>query len=230
MSVSLKEAYLGGERNISVSRRSICRKCQATGAKNGEMKICPHCHGEGMSIKTIRTGMGIMRMQSQCEHCNGKGKYPKSKCPVCHGHKTVSDTKNFKVNVEKGVFDGHEIVFKGEGDSVPSALPGDVVFSVHVKKNKNFVRKGDDLHTKLKIEFKDALMGFNETIKHLDDRLVNLSKNGVSQPHEILKIQDEGMPKKDNPNEKGDLFVEIVFNLPKRINIKQKKLIREIYK
>lgn len=61
--VSLKEVYLGSEKNIVISRRSMCRHCQGTGAKGGQFKTCPHCGGQGMSIKTVRTGMGIMRMQ-----------------------------------------------------------------------------------------------------------------------------------------------------------------------
>lgn len=64
LSITLKEAFLGAERNIAISRKSLCRACHATGAKHGEFKVCPHCNGEGMTIQTIRTGMGIMRMQS----------------------------------------------------------------------------------------------------------------------------------------------------------------------
>ena len=85
LTVSLKEAYNGVEKNVAIVRKSLCSKCQGTGAKGGHFKTCPHCKGKGMTIETIRTGMGIMRMQSHCRHCGGKGKFPHSTCPVCRG-------------------------------------------------------------------------------------------------------------------------------------------------
>lgn len=48
--LSLKEVYLGVEKNVAITRKSLCRACQATGAKHGEFKICPHCKGQGMKI------------------------------------------------------------------------------------------------------------------------------------------------------------------------------------
>lgn len=121
-----------------------------------------------------------MRMQQTCEYCNGKGKFPKTKCPYCHGHKTVSENKSFNVQIEKGISDNHSITFKGEGDSVVNALPGDVEVTVRITPDANFERKGDDLYTKLNISFKEAILGFNKNIIHLDGRVINVSKAGTS--------------------------------------------------
>lgn len=85
-----------------------------------------------MSIKTIRTNMGMMRMQSTCDHCGGKGKFPKRICPKCRGKKSVHENKNFKVDIEKGVKDNEEIVFEGEGDAIETALPGDVIVKISI--------------------------------------------------------------------------------------------------
>ena len=71
--------------------------------------------------------MGMMRMQTTCDHCGGKGKFAKRVCPVCSGRKQIHENKNFKVQIEKGMKDGEEIIFEGEGDAVETALPGDVV-------------------------------------------------------------------------------------------------------
>lgn len=116
--------------------------------------------------------MGMMRMQTTCDHCGGKGKYPKSTCPVCRGRKFVTESKNFKVQIDRGIEDGHEIVFEGEGDAIQTALPGDVIISIRVAKNSKFERKGDDLYTKMNIDFEEALMGFDRNIGHLDGRLI----------------------------------------------------------
>ena len=112
--------------------------------------------------------MGMMRMQQTCEYCNGKGKFPKSKCPYCHGHKTVSENKSFNIVIEKGIEDFHEIKFEGEGDVHHNAIPGDVIVRIRVTKNPKFERKGDDLYAKLNISFKEAILGFNKNLIHLD--------------------------------------------------------------
>lgn len=38
------------------------------------------------------------------------------------------------------------------------------------------------------------------------------------------------MPKHENPTEKGNLYVKVNFKLPKKINLKQRKILREIFK
>ncbi len=152
------------EKNISVRRKSLCRHCRGTGAKDAKFKHCPVCRGEGHMIKNVRTQFGMMRMQTQCSKCGGQGKFAASVCTHCHGHKTVSESKNFTVKVNRGIENGKQIVFEGEGDVVETALPGDVIFKVNVKKDKNFRRDGNDLHTKLQITFKEAILGFEKEI------------------------------------------------------------------
>ncbi len=72
-------------------------------------------------------------------------------------------------------------------------------------------------------------MGFNENLRHLDNRLINVTKTGTSQPLELMKISGEGMPKFDNSLERGDLYIKILFNLPKSLSTDQKDLIKEIF-
>lgn len=226
--VSLQEVFMGTEKNIAINRQSSCRSCQGTGAHNAEFKVCPHCNGQGMTIKTIRTNMGMMRMQAQCDHCGGQGKFPKSQCPVCKGRKTIYENKSFKVNIDKGVHDGDEIVFPGEGDAITTALPGDVIIQIQVIKNDKFRREGDDLYAKMEVSFEEALFGFERSLVHLDGRKVGVSKKGISQPNELIKIDGEGMHKKES-FERGNLYVEIVFKLPEKVTLKQRKIIRSIF-
>ena len=40
------------------------------------------------------------------------------------------ENKTFTVKIEKGSKNNDEIIFKGEGNSDPSALPGDVIFKI----------------------------------------------------------------------------------------------------
>ena len=227
ISISLKESYIGGERNVNIRRQEICRFCQGTGAKDGEMKTCTKCRGRGVTIETIRTGMGLMQMQRNCPKCGGKGKFHKHTCPHCRGRKVINENKSLKIKIRRGTRNGETRVFEGEGDADPRGIPGHVIINFIVSKDRNFERKEDDLYTNLKIEFNEALFGFSTYIKHLDGKKINIEKKGTSQFGEYIKIDGEGMYKEDG--EKGNLFVKILFNLPKRINLTQKKIIREIF-
>lgn len=84
--------------------------------------------------------------------------------------------------VERGMPDGHKIVFEREGDASPDVTPGDVNFILKTARHPVFTRKGDDLHVKQTIGLKAALLGFKKTLKHLDGRTVTLERTEVTQP------------------------------------------------
>ena len=231
ITVDLDEVYKGTEKNIVLSRKSLCRKCHATGAKNGELKHCHHCHGRGVVFQQVQTNMGfMMQMQTTCPKCGGAGHMAHEKCPICGGSKMITENKNFKVVVEKGMMHGDEIVFEGEGDAYVHSLPGDVKFKLTVKPHATFTRERDDLYVKLPISFKEALFGFSKSIRHLDGRYVEISKSEPSQPNSYVIIKGEGMPKKNAPLETGDLYLELIIELPRVLNQEQKRLVKEILK
>jgi DnaJ-class molecular chaperone len=47
-----------------------------------------------------------------------------------------------------------------------------------------------------------------EEIKHLDDHIVNVSREGITQPGFVIKVNGEGMPKHQR-SEKGDLHIKV---------------------
>lgn len=229
LTLGLEEVYKGIEKNMVISRKSLCRKCHATGAENGELKHCHHCQGRGVTMQHVQTGMGfVMQMQTTCPKCGGTGHMAHKKCGICNGTKMISENKNFKVIIEKGAMHGDTITFDGEGDSFVNSLPGDVKFIVNVRPHTLFVREKDDLYIKLNISFKEALFGFSKSIRHLDGRSVEISKNEPSQPNSYVVLKGEGMPKKNSPMDNGDLYLELVIELPRRLNEEQKRLVREI--
>ena len=227
--LTLEDAYKGTERNITVSRNSLCSKCKGTGAKNGELKVCSECGGAGVKIERVRTGFGIMQMQTRCPRCGGKGRSANATCPVCGGRRMVTESKSFKVGIDRGVDKGDEVLFEGEGDAVVEALPGDVRFVLDIGPHARFRREADDLYTSLEISFDEAMFGFSKNITHLDDRTVEISKTGVSQHNSFIVVKGEGMPRKDSPQNFGDLYVEVLFKLPLKINEKQREILNAIF-
>lgn len=225
LTVSLEDIYNGAERSANLNRKILCPKCRGTGAKDGEKDNCKTCKGAGH--RTVIQQMGPMQIQQQvqCDKCSGRGWKAKTKCPNCNGKMLVQDAKELKIDIEKGVKENHEVVFKGMGEQSPDIMPGNVVFKVKSSKHDTFVRKGNNLHLKMEIDVKSALLGFTTEVKHLDGHVVKLNIKSITKPGEVKVIKGEGMPHHNFPTDFGDLHIEFKIKFPAQLTDQQKKAI-----
>ena len=77
---------------------------------------------------------------------------------------------------------------------------------------------GDNLFVDLSITLEEALLGYKKRINHLDNHLVEISSESVSQPFEWKVVKGEGMPKRNIHSESGDLQAKINIQFPKTLN------------
>ena len=194
--VSLEDIYRGKVSKLALQKSVICPKCDGRGGKEGAVKTCAGCNGQGMKTMMRQMGPMIQRFQTVCPDCNGEGETirEKDKCKQCHGKKTVIERKVLHVHVDKGVQTGTKIDFRGEGDQMPGVQPGDVQFEIEQKPHARFQRKGDDLFFHAEIDLLTALAGGAIYIEHLDDRwlTVEIMPGEVISPgklHSILPQQ-----------------------------------------
>jgi hypothetical protein len=96
--VTLEELYNGGERKIHLQKKVVCPKCRGTGAKDGAVKKCHACNGQGvrMTMQQMMPGFNV-QMQTQCDVCGGKGHIAKHKCSHCNGDKVVREDKTLEM-------------------------------------------------------------------------------------------------------------------------------------
>lgn len=96
--VTLEELYVGGERKIHLQKKVVCPKCRGTGAKDGAVKKCHACNGQGvrMTMQQMMPGFNV-QMQTQCDVCGGKGHTAKNKCSHCNGDKVVREDKTLEM-------------------------------------------------------------------------------------------------------------------------------------
>ena len=167
-------------------------------------------------------------MQQPCPSCGGKGTTITHTCEVCHGSKVEAGHSYLTVVLERGMPDGHQIVFKGECDQQPDTQPGDVIFVVKTQSHPFFLRQGSDLHMKMEISLLESLVGFSTTIKHLDDHDVVIERKGITTPGFVQKISKQGLPVHNWSDDFGNLFIEYSIRFPKSLNDAQKKGIRDI--
>ena len=91
---------------------------------------------------------------------------------MCTGQKTKKALDELNVYIEKGTPDGHEESFRDAGDEQLDIRAGAVVFKIQQLPHKTFTRDGDNLKTKVEISLKQALLGFEIEIEHLDGHKV----------------------------------------------------------
>ena len=170
--VSLEDIYRGKVSKLALQKSVICSKCDGRGGKEGAVKTCQGCQGQGMKTMMRQMGPMIQRFQTVCPDCNGEGEQvrEKDKCKQCSGKKTVIERKVLHVHVDKGVQSGTKIDFRGEGDQMPGVEPGDVQFEIEQKPHPRVQRKGDDLYFHAEIDLLTALAGGAIYVEHLDER------------------------------------------------------------
>lgn len=229
LDVTLEELYNGGERPLKIKRKVLCKSCRGTGAKDGKQTKCKACKGKGVVMKLQQLGPGFnVQMQSNCDRCGGKGNIPKHKCPKCRGRKLYDEETELKVVIEKGMPNGHPVLFERASEQSPDTTPGDVIVNLITQNHHKLRREGNDLHYDQTISLKEALLGYKKVIKQLDGRSVVIKSTNVT-PHGFTKfIKGEGMPHHNFPSEKGQLVVHFSVNFPKTLSSEQKETIKKL--
>lgn len=97
------------------------------------------------------------------------------------------------------------------------------MFVIDEGKHSSFTRDGDNLKAEVNISLKQALLGFNTGINHLDSRILEISRDGITQPGFTMKMVGEGMPLHQKSGEFGDLFINFKVEFPNELNSKQKE-------
>jgi curved DNA-binding protein len=145
-----------------------------------------------------------------------------------HGTKKILNINNkqIRVPIKPGIRDGQILRIKKESHNIPN-LNGDLLINIHIAKHPKFERKGDDLYTEVEMDLFSALLG-GEIIVPTLDKPVKVKLKECTQPEEILRVKDKGMPNYENPNKHGDLFIKIKVNFPKKLSNEQRKLIQKL--
>jgi DnaJ-related protein SCJ1 len=172
----------------------LCDHCRGSGAASThDIHTCSGCGGSGIKVvkQQIFPGM-FAQSQATCDQCGGRGKVIAKQCDHCKGQKVLDTVMGLELEVLEGMPEGHEVVFEGEGDENPDWEPGDVVLRVRSKKEKGgWRRKESSLYWKETIGVDEALLGFERNLTHLDGHIVQLKRNGVTQPGAYLSFPPE---------------------------------------
>lgn len=228
LNVDFKQAVFGAEREISLKKNITCQRCQGDGAEPGAgSATCATCHGSGRVIKTQRTILGNVQMQSTCPTCQGEGKVIKEKCKQCRGGGIVSEIVNLNIKIPVGVNSGESIRYSGQGEAAPrGGQAGDLYIRVRVAPDKRFTRQGFNILSKAEISVATAALGGKIEVQTVDGP-VELKIPEGTQSGRVIKLKEKGVPRLRGRG-RGDHLVEVIVKTPTGLSRKQKELLKEL--
>ena len=222
--VTLEEVVHGKKVRITLNRGVPCPKCRATGCAPGTSpERCGACGGRGQVRRQQRTPFGIAMAVATCPDCGGEGKAVKSPCPECRGRRAVSGREELDFSLPPGTIEGTYTV-EGKGEFVPGGENGDLLIEVGVERHPVFKRDGRDLHYDLDVGMVDAVLGGRFEVPTLDGpREVKVGAG--AQPNSIIRIKGRGIP--HHSSARGNLYVRVVVNIPRKVSREQRKLLQK---
>ncbi len=221
--ITFEEAAKGCEKSFEIYRNELCDTCKGTGAKPGTSPVtCPNCNGAGQ----IRQNGGWMTTVRTCPACGGSGKVIRDKCTDCGGSGRTRRKRTVTVKVPAGIDNGQTIIMNGQGEpGIRGGPSGDLYIVVGVKPHKLFKREGYNLLLDFPISFVTATLGGDIEVPTLSGPVKYRIPEGT-QPGTEFRIKGAGIQMLRSTG-KGDLILKVKVEIPKRLNNKQKDLLRQ---
>ena len=226
LTIDFEEAAFGVKKKISFRKNVRCNYCKGTGAKDGKLTECSHCHGSGQLRISQRTMFGVFQQIMPCKYCSASGNVPRNKCPECDDG-LAYDLKELTINIPAGVDSGTRLRIPEEGEESRNGN-GDLYVYLNVKPHKIFERKDYDLYLTSSISPVQAILGTEIKVPTLKDE-VSIKIPSGTQPGTIFKINDKGIHYL-NSSDVGDLFVRLNVEIPRKIDSREKKLYEDLAK
>ncbi|MBB3170695.1 molecular chaperone DnaJ [Parvibacter caecicola] len=228
--ITLEEAASGITKEVVYDRLAPCPDCDGTGlGEDGKEVTCSRCNGQGRIVTVQHTFLGDMQSASTCPECGGTGTTIENPCPECNGQGRVPDRTKLSVDVPQGVRDGQKMRFSGYGEAgIQGAPAGDLLVTFRVLPHEFFERDGDDLHARVTIAMVQAALGAEiEVDGILEGETVTVRIPEGCQPGQVVRVKGCGMPRFKSASSRGDLYVHVSVQIPKKLNKKEREILEK---
>jgi molecular chaperone DnaJ len=222
--LTMKESYLGVEKEIEIHKNVQCDECNGTGAREGtKSKTCPQCAGSG----TVRRSQGFFSISSTCHVCQGEGVVIEHPCKKCGGSKLIAAIQRKKVSFPAGIDTGNKLRISGSGeDGTNNGRPGDLYLVINVETEEGVSRSGNDLVVEFPISFSQAVLGNMVELETYYGK-EKLKIPPRTQSGTIIKIKNKGF-KNVSRWGKGDMLIVLQLVTPQKLSKQETKLFEEL--
>lgn len=137
--------------------------------------------------------------------------------------------RTIKVKIPAGADTGTRVRIAGEGGmGVNGGRRGDLYLVVQLLPHAGFTREGDTLRMNAEVDLYTLLLGGTARISLLDGKTLSLNIPPETANGKVFRIAKQGMPKLGAPDERGDLFVTVVAQLPSKLSEQERDLFAEL--
>ncbi|MEN6507678.1 MAG: DnaJ C-terminal domain-containing protein [Smithella sp.] len=136
--------------------------------------------------------------------------------------------EDINVKIPPGISSGKKLRLPGKGlAGYNGGQNGDLYLNINVMPHPIFARDGNDLYIEKTIKFTQAALGTTIDIPTLDGTTKRLKIAPGTQNNTKIRMKGYGVPGlKGSP--KGDQFVKINIEVPKKLTDKQMKMIEQL--
>lgn len=229
--LTFEEAFLGVEKEITITRNETCNTCHGSGAKPGtSVTKCSMCNGTGQVIQVQNTILGQMQTTRTCSNCHGTGEVIKEPCDNCRGKGTVRKQPKVKVKIPAGIDDNQTVVLRGEGEPGEKGGPkGDLYITVRLKRHSIYTRKGVNVFCEIPITITQATLGAEIEIPMVDGKKEKYKIPEATQTGAKFTIRNKGFQSL-NSSVVGDFIFTVVVQTPKKLTSEQRELLEKLAK
>jgi curved DNA-binding protein len=134
--------------------------------------------------------------------------------------------EDLKVKIPKGINTGQKLRLTGKGSRDPySGRTGDLYVTIKVAEHPFFKRDGNDLYVTKEVKLTDAVLGGSVEVPTIDGPKQIKIPSGM-RAHSKVRLKGLGVP--DMKQGRGDEYVEVTIDVPKKLTEKQKSILEEL--
>ncbi|MCG3136338.1 MAG: Chaperone protein DnaJ [Phycisphaerae bacterium] len=225
--IELQEVATGCERNLEFKRNEICNQCGGSGAaSNSDLRTCNTCGGYGQVEQSGGLGGFFGRVITACPACHGQGRIVTTPCRRCRGQGRYPQERVITVKIPAGIHEGQAIRLRGEGEPGPDGQTrGDLHCVVNIASHPFLERHENDLVCKMPISFTQAALGAKLEVPTMTGKAELVIPRGT-QFGQMFRLRGLGLPDLRS-GQKGDELVQVLIEIPKKLDARQEKLLRE---
>jgi curved DNA-binding protein len=137
-------------------------------------------------------------------------------------------TENITVKIPPGMITGKKLRLSGKGEkSSYGGPPGDLFIQAKIVTDPVFSVEEYDLNTVVTIRLSESLLGTQVAVATVEGGALSLKIPPGTRHKTRMRLAGHGLPKMKEAT-KGDLFVTVVVDIPKKLTTDQKKLVDKL--
>ncbi len=138
------------------------------------------------------------------------------------------NTEALTVKIPRGLITGKKVRLSGKGEPSPYGGPaGDLYIRSKVMDDPVFKHEDYDVYVNRDIRLTEALLGTKITVPTLEGKQLSMKVPPGTNHKSKLRLPGRGLPHMRG-GEKGDMYVIININMPKKLNKKQREIVESL--